>query len=91
MMMYEEVTRTLFPNDLFSHPGIEVTTRTDSSDAALGAARHLGYQPNDRTSLLRALDKIAPLPVEAVANMHGATAYGHFPELVKAFRDHQIS
>jgi flavorubredoxin len=91
MMVYEEKTHTLFPNDLFSHPGIAVTTKADPCEAALGAARHLGYQPNDRVSLLRALDKIAPLQVDQVANMHGPTVYGHFAELVKTFRTNELT
>jgi flavorubredoxin len=91
LMVYEESTRTLFPNDLFSHPGVAVTTRADPSEAALGAARHLGYQPNDRASLLRALDKIASLPVDTIANMHGPAVYGHFDRLVATFRDHELS
>jgi flavorubredoxin len=86
LMVYEEATRTLFPNDLFSHPGTLVSTRDDPSAAALGAARHLGYQPNDRSSLGRALDKIAPLRVDVVANMHGPAVYGHFDRLVETFR-----
>jgi flavorubredoxin len=91
MMVYEEKTRTLFPNDLFSHPGTAVSTKDDPSEAALGAAKHLGYQPNDRTSLLRALDKIAPLKVDVVANMHGPAVYGHFDALVKTFRNADLS
>jgi flavorubredoxin len=90
LMVHEEKTRTLFPNDLFSHPGIAVTARDDSSGAALGAARELGYQPNDRASLIRALDKIERLAVDAVANMHGPIAYGHFDKLVKTFRQNEL-
>jgi flavorubredoxin len=91
LMVYEEKTRTLFPNDLFSHPGTVVSTREDPSPAALGAARHLGYQPNDRASLARALDKIAPLGVDVVANMHGPAVYGHFDRLVETFRSSDLS
>jgi flavorubredoxin len=91
LMVYEETSRTLFPNDLFSHPGTAVTTRDDPSEAALGAARHLGYQPNDRTSLLRALDKIAALKVDTIANMHGPTVYGHFDALVSTFRKSELA
>lgn len=91
MMVYEEKTRTLFPNDLFSNPGTAITTREDTSEAALGAARHLGYQPDDRANIGKALEKIAPLQVDAVANMHGPTAYGHFQKLVKTFRDNPLS
>jgi flavorubredoxin len=91
LMVYEEKTRTLFPNDLFSHPGVAITTKDDPSEAALGAARHLGYQPNDRASLLRALDKIAPLAVDAIGNMHGPTVYGHFASLVRTFRANELA
>jgi flavorubredoxin len=91
LMVYEEKTRTLFPNDLFSHPGTAVTVKEDTSEAALGAARGLGYQPNDRASLLRALDKIAPLKVDAIGNMHGPTAYGGFEALVKTFRQNELT
>jgi flavorubredoxin len=91
MMVYEEKTRTLFPNDLFSHPGTAIVTRDDPSEAALGAARHLGYQPNDRASLLKALEKIAPLKVDTIANMHGPTVHGHFEGLVRTFRNSELS
>ena len=91
LMVYEETTRTLFPNDLFSQPGIETTTRRDPTQNALDSARELGYQPNDRANLLRALDKIAPLQVEVIANMHGPAVYGHFGALVRAFRENDIA
>jgi flavorubredoxin len=91
LMVYEETTRTLFPNDLVSHPGVAVTTREDPTEQALGAARHLGYQPNDRQSLLRTLDRIGSLEVETIANMHGPTVYGHFQALVRAFRASELS
>jgi flavorubredoxin len=91
LMVYEETTKTLFPNDLFSHPGTAVTTKDDPSAHALGAARHLGYQPNDRESLMKALEKIAPLDVDIVANMHGPTVYGHFAKLVETFRASSLS
>jgi flavorubredoxin len=91
LMIYEETTRTLFPNDLFSQPGIATTTRDDPTRSALESARELGYQPNDRTSLLRALDKIAPLQVDVIANMHGPAVYGHFGALVRAFRENDIA
>ncbi len=56
--------------------GVEVTTAEDRSQIALGAARELGYQPNDRAGLDRALDKIAPLDVKVVATMHGPHSPG---------------
>jgi flavorubredoxin len=91
LMVYEEKTRTLFPNDLFSHPGVAITTHDNPVEVALGAARQLGYQPNDRHSLDAALDKLATLEVAAVANMHGPTVYGHFPALLHAFRGASLS
>jgi flavorubredoxin len=91
MMVYEETTKTLLPNDLFSHAGTSVSTKVDPTEAALGAARHLGYQPNDRASLLAALEKIGKLDVHTIANMHGPTVYGHFDKLVKTFRTSELT
>lgn len=42
LMVYEETTKTLFPNDLFSSMGVEVVTTEDRSAIALAAARELG-------------------------------------------------
>lgn len=91
LMVYEENTKTLFPNDLFSSMGVEVISAEDHSQIALGAARELGYQPNDRASLNRALDKIAPLDVKVVATMHGPTLTGHYDALLKAFRENSLA
>lgn len=91
MMIYEERTKTLFPNDLFSSMGVEVTTAEDHSPIALGAARELGYQPNDRAGLDRALDKIAPLDVKVVATMHGPTLTAHYDKLVRTFRENSLA
>lgn len=91
LMVYEETTRTLFPNDLFSNWGVEVTTTEDRSQAALDAARELGYQPNDRAGLERALDKIAPLPVKVLAPMHGPAIIGHYDRFVRAFRENSLA
>ncbi len=91
MMIYEEKTKTLFPNDLFSSMGVEVTTAEDHAHIALGAARELGYQPNDRAGLDRALDKIAPLDVKVVATMHGPTLTAHYDKLVRTFRENSLA
>lgn len=91
LMAYEETTKTLFPNDLFSSFGVEVTTTEDRSKVALGAARELGYQPNDRASLDRALDKIEPLEVKVIATMHGPTIIGHYDRFVRAFRENSLA
>lgn len=91
LMIYEETTKTLFPNDLFSSMGVEVTTAEDHSQIALGTARELGYQPNDRAGLARALDKIAPLDVKVVATMHGPTLTAHYDNLVRTFRENSLA
>jgi flavorubredoxin len=69
----------LFPNDLFSTMGTEIVTARAIAKEAIEVARHLGYQADDRASLERALDRIAP--------MHGPTLTGHFRELISAFRE----
>jgi flavorubredoxin len=91
LMVYEEVTGTLFPNDLFSSMGYEVTSSGDRSAIALGVARELGYQPNDRAALGRALDKIAALPARVVVPMHGPAITGHIAELIEAFRANSLA
>ncbi|HZS66985.1 MAG TPA: hypothetical protein VFA72_07725 [Burkholderiales bacterium] len=91
LMVYEETTRTLFPNDLFSTMGIDIATDRAIGAEALEVARHLGYQPDDRASLERALDRIAALDLAVVALMHGPTLTGHFPELFRAFRDNSLA
>ncbi len=93
LMAYEEATKTLFPNDLFSGLGTEAVTDGDHVEAALGACRHLGYQPNDRVSLDQCLEKIGPLDVDLVASMHGPAVRGrqNYARLVKAFRESSLS
>jgi flavorubredoxin len=90
LMVYEETTRTLFPNDLFSSIGTEITTAKDHSEAALKAAREIGYQADDRKSLLRTLSKIEPLDIEVIAPMHGPAVTGNTGHLIRAFRDNPI-
>ncbi len=91
LMVYEETTRTLFPNDLFSTMGTEIVTERAVGKEAIDVARHLGYQPDDRASLERALDRIAALDLAVVAPMHGPTLTGHFRELISAFRENSIA
>lgn len=91
LMIYEETTRTLFPNDLFSMPGIDVITDRDVSQDTLRAAREFGYQADDRASLTRALDKIAGLELRVIAPMHGPALTGHFKELVQSFRETSLA
>ena len=90
LMVYEETTGTLFPNDLFSSLGTEVVFAGDRSPGALKAAREIGYQPNDRVALDRALEKIAALRLVVVAPMHGPALTGHLGELMRAFRENSL-
>jgi flavorubredoxin len=91
LMVYEETTGTLFPNDLFSSFGTEAVTDQDHSVAALGAARELGYQADDRQSLGRALDKLASLTIKIIAPMHGPTVTAHVDDMLRAFRDNALA
>ena len=91
LMVYEQSTKTLFPNDLFSSMGTDIMTKNDRSEEALGAVRNLGYQPNDRPALLQTLDKIGPLDVKVVACMHGPAITAHYDSLVQHFRTYLTS
>jgi len=91
LMLYEETTKTFFPNDLFSGLGTEIVTPADRSEAAMAAARHLGYQADDRASLLRAIDKFAKLDIKVMACMHGPAITGHIDTLIRTFRDTAIT
>lgn len=91
LMLYEETTKTFFPNDLFSGLGTEVVTSADRSEAALAAARHLGYQADDRASLVRAIDKFAKLEIRVMACMHGPAITGHIDKLIGTCRDTPIA
>ncbi len=90
LMVYEETTGTLFPNDLFSSLGTEPVTDKDRSREALGAARELGYQADDRKQLGQALDKLASLGIKVIAPMHGPTLTGHVSDMLQAFRDNAL-
>lgn len=88
LMTYEETTRTLFPNDLFSAFGTDKTMDdAGHGQATLAAARQVGYMPDDRINIDRALDAIEKLGAERIAPMHGPTITGHFKELVRPFRE----
>ena len=91
LMLFEETTGTLFPNDLFSSLGLGAVTCEDTSRVALEAARQLGYQPNDPSAVGHALDKIAGLLVKVLATMHGPTVIGQFDKLVRTFRDNSLT
>ena len=91
LMVYEEATQTLFPNDLFSLAGSEIVTDRDVSRETLGAAQHLGYQADDRLSLGRALDKIEALPLKMIAPMHGPALTAHLTKIIRAFRENSLA
>jgi len=91
LMVFEETTGTLFPNDLFASMGTEITTAGDHSAAALRSARELGFQADVRTSLGRALDKIERLDVKVIATMHGPAVTGQIPALIRTFRENTLS
>lgn len=91
LMVYEERTRTLFPNDLFSQGSIEVRTTGDVSRECLESTHNIGYQPNDRGRLMNILDKIEPLPINSIAVMHGPVITSHFQELFRTFRENSVA
>ncbi|MGH7771393.1 MAG: hypothetical protein ACREQA_04075 [Candidatus Binatia bacterium] len=91
LMVYEETTGTLFPNDLFSSLGTDITTGEDQSLVALKTAQELGYQANDRASLVRALDKIGQLNISVVAPMPGPAITAHIDKLIRTFRENTLS
>ena|SRR5712691_1034670 len=91
MMVYEETTGMLFPNDLFSNLGTDVSTDQDLSEQLVEGARVVGYQADDRTALGRALDKIDRLKLDGIAPMHGPVLMGHFDKYVAAFRDNSVA
>jgi flavorubredoxin len=86
LMVYEETTGTLFSNDLFSMPGVEISTDRDLVEECLRSTAEVGYQPDDRERLVQALDRIEPLRLNRIAVMHGPVISGHLPELLRAFR-----
>jgi len=91
MMVYDETTRLLFPNDLFSNMGTAVTCDDDVSQELVEGARAVGYQADDRTALTRALDKIATLNLDGIAPMHGPMLTSHFDAYIAAFRENSVA
>jgi flavorubredoxin len=85
MMIYEEHTGTLFPNDLFASPLDGTIVDDDPTDACLAAAREFGYMANDRTCLDTALAKIEAIKPKRIAPMHGPVLTKHLNELIQAF------
>jgi flavorubredoxin len=91
MMVYEETTATLFPNDLWSNLGTDVTCDQDLSVQLVEGAKAVGYQADDRTAISRALDKVERLRLAAIAPMHGPVLTNHFDRYIAAFREGSVA
>lgn len=91
MMVHEERTGTLFPNDLFASPVEGAVLDGDPSDACLAAAREFGYMPNDRHCLDAALVKVEAAAPRRIAPMHGPVLTSHLGALLEAFREQLLS
>jgi flavorubredoxin len=91
MMVYEETTRTLFPNDLFACPAPGDVLDSDPSELCLAAAREFGYMANDRPCLEAALTKVEASAPQQIAPMHGPVLTAHLDSLVRAFRESSLA
>jgi flavorubredoxin len=91
MMVHEEVTATLFPNDLFACPAPGDAFDSDPTELCLMAAREFGYMANDRECLDRALDAVEECRARRIAPMHGPVLLGHLDQLIKAFRTEDLT
>jgi flavorubredoxin len=91
LMVYEEVTRTLFPNDLFSGLESHPFEDRDCSEEYVEVARAVGYQADDRTALGRTLDKLAALELDRIAPMHGPILTAHLDRYINAFRTNSVA
>jgi flavorubredoxin len=91
MMVHEETTGTLFPNDLFACPAPGDVLDADPRELCLAAAREFGYMANDRGCLDAALDKVEACAPARIAPMHGPVLTGNLTELVQAFRDAELA
>lgn len=91
LMVYEETTGTLFPNDLFSMLGTDVSTDRDTSKENVEGAKVVGYQADDRVALGRTLAKIEALKLKVIATMHGPALTGHFDKLIRAFKETSVA
>jgi flavorubredoxin len=90
MMVFEETTGTLFPNDLFACPVPGDIFDGDPTDICLAAAREFGYMANDRACLDAALNKLEECSARIIAPMHGPVLTSHLDGLVRAFRESSI-
>jgi len=89
MLVYDESDRVLFTSDLFGQAGErEPVTTEDRVDEALAFSSG-GSMPS-QALLVRALERIEPLPVDVLACHHGSVLQGDPSRYYKAFREHQV-
>ena len=86
MMVHEETTATLFPNDLFACPAEGDELDRDPTELCVTAAHEFGYMPNDRDCLNSALDKVHSCNASRIAPMHGPVLTTGLDQLIQAFR-----
>src|SRR5579884_376037 len=91
LMVHEEVTATLFPNDLFACPVPGDTLEADPTELCLMAARQFGYMPNDPACLERALAAIEDCRPRRIAPMHGPVLLSDLDKLITAFRTEDLT
>lgn len=91
LMVYEETTRTLFSNDLFSSIGTDAESDADLSRVVLETSRQVGFQADDRASLARALDQIAALEIDCIAPHHGPVIKQYVPEVIDCLRNSSLA
>ena len=91
MLVDEEVTATMFPNDLFACPAPGDVLDLDPTELCLMAAREFGYMPNDRAYLARALDAIERCRPRRIAPMHGPVLTSSLDALIQAFRAEDLT
>jgi flavorubredoxin len=87
MMVHEETTGTLFPNDLFACPVPGDVMDTDPTEVCLTAAREFGYMASDRACLDAALAQVEACTPRRIAPMHGPVLTAGLDALVRAFRE----
>jgi flavorubredoxin len=85
MMILEERTGTLFPNDLFASPVEGDVIDDDPTEACLSAAREFGYMANDRSCVDAALAKVRAAAPQRIAPMHGPVLTKHLDRLIDTF------
>ena len=91
MLVHEEVTGTMFPNDFFACPAPGDVLDADPTELCLMAAREFGYMANDRACIDRALDAVERSQPRRIAPMHGPVLTTGLDTLVHAFRTQDLA